>query len=171
MKYMKHNYSGGCHCGNVKFTIRGKPVWKVNCYCNWCQTTSGGPFRSFVLFDDENIEFIGPYDKLSIMNVNGRNESAEIMPIFSECKPRSSFKGTMFPINEYISRKDAPLTLEGNFIEYEDLLKTSTEPLSTLADVKGQYSQLWELLAELGLRLDLDFQSDYQYRKIIIFYS
>jgi len=121
------------------------------------------------LLDPENIEFIGPYDKLSIMNVNGRNESAEIMPIFSECKPRSSFKGTMFPINEYISRKDAPLTLEGNFIEYEDLLKTSTEPLSTLADVKGQYSQLWELLAELGLRLDLDFQSDYQYRKIIIF--
>ena len=56
MNNMKHNYSGGCHCGDVKFTIRGEPVWKVNCYCNWCQTSSGGPFRSFVLFDEENIE-------------------------------------------------------------------------------------------------------------------
>ena len=63
MNNIKHNYSGGCHCGNVKFTIRGKPVWKVNCYCNWCQTTSGGPFRSFVLFDEENIEFIGQEPK------------------------------------------------------------------------------------------------------------
>ena len=59
MKNIKHSYSGGCHCGDVKFTIEGKPVWKVNCYCNWCQTTSGSAFRSFVLFDEENIEFIG----------------------------------------------------------------------------------------------------------------
>ena len=59
MKNIKHSYSGGCHCGDVKFTIEGKPVWKVNCYCNQCQTTSGSAFRSFVLFDEENIEFIG----------------------------------------------------------------------------------------------------------------
>ncbi len=121
------------------------------------------------LLDPENIEFIGPYDKLSIMNVNGRNESAEIMPIFSQCKPRSSYKGTMYPLNGYLARSDAPLTLESHYAGYWDMLTKSTEPLSTLADVKGQYSQLWELLAELGLRLDLDFQSDYQYRKIIIF--
>ena len=58
MKNMKHSYSGGCHCGDVKFTIKGKPFWKVNCYCNWCQTTNGSAFRTFVLFDEENIEFI-----------------------------------------------------------------------------------------------------------------
>ena len=121
------------------------------------------------LLDKENIDFIAPYDKLTIMNVDGRNESAKVMPLFSECKPRSSYKGTMYPINEYISRKDAPLILEGNFIEFEEMLNKSTEPLSKLNDVKGSYSQLFELLKELGLRLDLDFQSDYQYRKIIIF--
>ena len=63
MNNMKHNYSGGCHCGDVKFVIGGKPVWKVNCYCNWCQTTSGGPFRSFVLFNEENLKFIGQEPK------------------------------------------------------------------------------------------------------------
>ncbi len=121
------------------------------------------------LLDKENIEFIAPYDKFSIMNVDGMNQSSAVKPLFSDCKPRSSYKGTMYPINEYISRKDAPLTLEGNFIEFEDLLEKNTDPLSSLNDVKGQYSQLFEFLKELGLRLDLDFQSDYQYRKIIIF--
>ena len=83
------------------------------------------------LLDKENIDFIAPYDKLTIMNVDGRNESAKVMPLFSECKPRSSYKGTMYPINEYISRKDAPLILEGNFIEFEEMLNKNTEPLQT----------------------------------------
>ena len=58
-----HKYSGGCYCGEVKFTIEGKPVWKVNCYCNWCQKTSGCAFRSFILFDEEDINFIGEAPK------------------------------------------------------------------------------------------------------------
>ena len=63
MNKKSYNYSGGCHCRNIKFTIEGEPVWKVNCYCNWCQRTSGSAFRSFVLFDEENISFIGKTPK------------------------------------------------------------------------------------------------------------
>ena len=52
-------YSGGCHCGMVTYKINGEPTWKVNCNCNWCQTTSGSAFRSFLIFKEEDITFDG----------------------------------------------------------------------------------------------------------------
>ena len=52
-------YSGRCHCGMVTYKINGDPTWKVNCNCNWCQTTSGSAFRSFLIFKEEDITFDG----------------------------------------------------------------------------------------------------------------
>ena len=52
-------YSGRCRCEKVTFKITGEPTWKVNCNCNWCQTTSGSAFRSFVLFNEDDITFLG----------------------------------------------------------------------------------------------------------------
>ena len=52
-------YSGRCHCGMVTYKINGEPTWKVNCNCNWCQTTSGSAFRSFLIFKEEDITFHG----------------------------------------------------------------------------------------------------------------
>ena len=52
-------YSGRCHCGMVTYKINGEPTWKVNCNCNWCQTTSGSAFRSFLIFKEEDITFDG----------------------------------------------------------------------------------------------------------------
>ena len=52
-------YSGRCRCGMVTYKINGEPTWKVNCNCNWCQTTSGSAFRSFLIFKEEDITFDG----------------------------------------------------------------------------------------------------------------
>ena len=52
-------YSGRCRCEKVTFKITGEPTWKVNCNCNWCQTTSGSAFRSFILFNEDEITFLG----------------------------------------------------------------------------------------------------------------
>ena len=52
-------YSGSCRCKKIVFKITGEPTWKVNCNCNWCQTTSGSAFRSFVLFNEDDITYLG----------------------------------------------------------------------------------------------------------------
>ena len=52
-------YSGRCRCGMVTYKINGEPTWKVNCNCNWCQKTSGSAFRSFLIFKEEDITFLG----------------------------------------------------------------------------------------------------------------
>ena len=52
-------YSGRCKCESISFEINGEPTWKVNCNCNWCQKTSGSAFRSFVLFNEKEIKYLG----------------------------------------------------------------------------------------------------------------
>ncbi len=54
-----HKYSGRCKCEKISFEINGQPTWKVNCNCNWCQKTSGSAFRSFVLFNEKEIKYLG----------------------------------------------------------------------------------------------------------------
>jgi len=56
---MVSKYSGRCRCGNVTYKISGEPVWNMSCHCNWCQTTSGSAFRTFVLFKEKDLEISG----------------------------------------------------------------------------------------------------------------
>lgn len=118
---------------------------------------------------DENVmEYVGPYDKVSIINVDGKNSAGKTDYIFSSCKPRSGMTGSMYPINSFIGRSDAKATLETKYLDFLLMMQEATAPLGNLGE-KGGYSQLMEQLKELSLRQDLDFQVDWSYRKIIIF--
>ena len=56
---MMSKYTGGCKCGNITYIVNGEAQWKVSCHCNWCQTTSGAAFRTFVLFNESDLEIFG----------------------------------------------------------------------------------------------------------------
>ena len=56
---MSFKYTGSCKCGNIRYGVKGEAQWKVNCHCNWCQTTSGAAFRTFVLFKESDLEISG----------------------------------------------------------------------------------------------------------------
>ena len=56
---MAPKYSGGCKCGNITYTVDGEAQWRVSCHCNWCQTTSGSAFRTFVLFNESDLAISG----------------------------------------------------------------------------------------------------------------
>ena len=56
---MTSEYTGGCKCGNITYVVNGEPQWKVSCHCNWCQTTSGSAFRTFVLFNESDLAISG----------------------------------------------------------------------------------------------------------------
>ena len=60
---MALKYSGRCRCGGVTYKTTAEPVWNMSCHCNWCQTTSGSAFRTFVLFKETDLEILG--DSLS----------------------------------------------------------------------------------------------------------
>jgi len=39
---MSHdNLAGGCLCGNIKFVLKGKPIWIGYCHCASCRKATG----------------------------------------------------------------------------------------------------------------------------------
>lgn len=41
---MTQSFTGGCHCGAVRYTGNGDPDYTFYCHCIDCQRESGGPF-------------------------------------------------------------------------------------------------------------------------------
>jgi len=48
---MSEHYDGGCLCGAVRFSARGKPKWILWCHCNSCRKHSGAPVSVFVSYE------------------------------------------------------------------------------------------------------------------------
>ena len=48
--------TGGCFCGNVRFSASIDPEAVVVCHCNQCQRLSGSPYRVSVLVAQEDVE-------------------------------------------------------------------------------------------------------------------
>jgi len=47
-----------CHCGNIKFEVKGKWSWIGRCHCRDCQKISGTAYMTFVCFDSTQVEFL-----------------------------------------------------------------------------------------------------------------
>ena len=41
------SYSGGCHCGDVRFEVNGRPRLTEYCHCRSCRTTVGAPVMAW----------------------------------------------------------------------------------------------------------------------------
>jgi hypothetical protein len=41
--------TGSCHCGKVRYALRGDIVSVVNCHCGLCRSLSGTAFTSYVV--------------------------------------------------------------------------------------------------------------------------
>ncbi|MFO7324634.1 MAG: GFA family protein [Pseudomonadota bacterium] len=50
---------GGCNCGAVRFTARGRPRFISNCHCLDCRRATGAPFSTWVGFDSEQVSWKG----------------------------------------------------------------------------------------------------------------
>ena len=51
--------SGGCACGAVRFTARGKPLRSGLCHCRTCQRAQGSAYFPFVVFAPDQVAFTG----------------------------------------------------------------------------------------------------------------
>jgi hypothetical protein len=48
MNETSQEYSGGCHCGAVRYIIRGVPDWSAHCHCRSCQKATGAAFTTWI---------------------------------------------------------------------------------------------------------------------------
>ncbi|MCB2074437.1 MAG: GFA family protein [Novosphingobium sp.] len=52
-------HTGGCFCGQVRFTIDAEPVGSRMCWCRDCQRIASGSATVNVLFPEEAVHFQG----------------------------------------------------------------------------------------------------------------
>ncbi len=42
--------TGGCLCGELKYEVKGDPLWVAHCHCFSCRRNTGAPVTTFVGF-------------------------------------------------------------------------------------------------------------------------
>ena len=119
-----------------------------------------------LVLDNRILKKIPPYDRFSILNLNGADiQASETNFIFSKCRPRNG---------ESTSPHKAD---HGTFWNPERKLKVNWNLfLGSLNNVKdsldkqpgGNFTQLIEMLKELSRLPDLEFDDSYETRKLII---
>ena len=57
---MSKTYTGGCLCGNIRFTAQGEAQKPHTCSCKMCQRHSGSLPQSWVEFAKEHVTWDGP---------------------------------------------------------------------------------------------------------------
>lgn len=56
---MSKEKTGGCICGNVRYSVSGEPKRITVCHCAWCQRRTGTAFGVEVVFDESQISISG----------------------------------------------------------------------------------------------------------------
>jgi hypothetical protein len=51
-------YTGGCHCGAVRYEVRGTPQHVALCHCSDCRRSAGAPMVCWVAFNEEEMTLI-----------------------------------------------------------------------------------------------------------------
>ena len=52
-------FSGGCLCGQVRYTIRGEPLNVSICHCTHCQKNTGSAFSVNAVFPENAVDIAG----------------------------------------------------------------------------------------------------------------
>jgi hypothetical protein len=56
---MHEVHSGGCLCGEVRFSVTGRPLQVLVCHCNMCQRVTGSAFSVEPVFMKEQVAVSG----------------------------------------------------------------------------------------------------------------
>lgn len=49
--------NGRCLCGNLRFELRGKPLWVAHCHCHSCRRNTGSAVATFVGHKKEQLTY------------------------------------------------------------------------------------------------------------------
>ena len=49
---------GGCHCGAVRYELRGEPKHTALCHCRDCRVSAGAPLVAWTAFADEDFTLL-----------------------------------------------------------------------------------------------------------------
>ncbi len=69
---MTHTITGGCLCGDLRWTATAPPKWTGLCYCADCRKASGSGFIPFMGFDAAALTISGRWTVHRLAHADGR---------------------------------------------------------------------------------------------------
>jgi hypothetical protein len=63
---------GGCHCGAIRYWVRGEPKHSALCHCTDCRRNAGAPVVSWTLFSNDNFAVTRGEAQVYASSENGR---------------------------------------------------------------------------------------------------
>ena len=51
--------TGGCLCGQVRYTLSGEPIFSGLCHCRNCQRYTGSAFETTIAFPSSSVSIEG----------------------------------------------------------------------------------------------------------------
>ena len=63
-------YQASCFCGDVKFTVTGKPEVMAYCHCESCRQWSAGPISAFTLWKPATLKITQGLDNIAGFDKN-----------------------------------------------------------------------------------------------------
>ena len=79
-------YKGSCFCGDVKFTVTGKPEAVAYCHCDSCRQWSAGPLSSFSLWKPSSLESTQGLDNIAGYDRNPLSDDTTVVSNRVWCK-------------------------------------------------------------------------------------
>ena len=69
------DYTGGCQCGRVRYTLTAEPLRTVMCHCKECQRQSGSAFGLSMIVPRESLKLTGVLKEYTRIADSGNENS------------------------------------------------------------------------------------------------
>lgn len=72
---------GGCACGDVRYALRGAPLFTHGCHCTWCQRESGSAFALNAMVETDRLVLTkGEVELIHTPSASGRGQDIARCP-------------------------------------------------------------------------------------------
>ena len=78
---MQNEQSGGCLCGEVRYTFKADPALSFSCHCRDCQRATGSVCASAFAVPKSSLQLSGEYKYFNKLGDDGREVSRGFCPI------------------------------------------------------------------------------------------
>lgn len=128
-------FTGGCHCGTVRFVAKGPPEETFYCHCTDCQKESGAPFSVEIYLQSSAVTIEGDTSKYVVEADSGSKVTREFC---TACGCPLFLVSAGYP--GYICIKAGSLD-DASWLKPEMHIYTSAkQPWVTIADGLPQYA-------------------------------
>ena len=134
--------TGGCVCGDVRYTTKGDPLRVTVCHCKWCQRRTGTAFGTEAVFAHDVVFFSGsePASYRHISDESGRWLEVEFC---DRCGTNLGFTLEAVPQVRTIAAGtyDDPSWLSGTSVKYRHVYIRSRRSWSEITSEIEAYEE------------------------------